>query len=29
MSFDEFVVILSGYEGWQFNLKIVDAYGAI
>lgn len=29
LRFDEFVTILSSYEGWQFKLEIVDAYGTI
>lgn len=29
LSFDELATILSAYEGWQFNLKIVDGYGAV
>lgn len=29
LSFDEFATILSGYEGWQFKLEIVDAYGSL
>lgn len=29
LSFDEFATILSGYEGWQFKLEIVDTYGTI
>lgn len=29
LTFDELAAILSGYEGWQFKLEIVDAYGTI
>ena len=29
LSFDELATILSGYEGWQFKLEIIDAYGTI
>lgn len=29
LTFDEFAAILSGHEGWQFKLEIVDPYDAL
>jgi len=29
LSYDEFAVMLSAYEGWRFRISIVDAYGTI
>jgi hypothetical protein len=29
IDFDAFVAILQGYEGWQFELRIVDPYEAL
>lgn len=29
LAFDKLAAILSAYEGWQFKLEVVDAYGTI